>query len=86
VNENDLTRQEREWVAKLAKVMSSGYGADRGCNPTQVRSGVYRGALLTLLPLLDEFSDDLRDGGPLVTVGVQAMREALTKNKFLPLP
>jgi hypothetical protein len=85
-HKNELTRQEREWIAKLAKVMSSGYGADRGCNPTQVRSGVYRGALLTLLPLVAEFSDDLHDAGPLTMVGVQAMREALTKNKFLPLP
>jgi len=66
--------------------MASGYGADRGCNPTQVRSGVFRGALLTLLPLIDSYMPDFEDGNELVMLGVEGMKSNLTKNKYLPLP
>lgn len=86
VSDDELTPQEQAWVDKLAKVMGSGYGTDRGAKPTQVRSGVYRGALLALLPLVDQFIGDFEDGSPLCQVGLDGMREALTKNRFLPLP
>jgi hypothetical protein len=86
VSDDELTLQEQKWVDKLAKVMSSGYGADRGCKPTKIRSGVFRGALLVLLPLVDEFIEDLDSKSPLTNLGVRAMQESLTRNKFLPLP
>lgn len=66
--------------------MASGYGADRGCNPTQVRSGVFRGALLALLPLVDSYIPEFEDGDELVMLGVDGMKANLTKNKFLPVP
>ena len=86
MSDDKLSQQEQAWIDKLAKVMSSGYGADRGCKPTKIRSGVYRGALLTLLPLVDEFAEDAHHPGQLVQLGAKGMRESLTRNKFLPLP
>ena len=75
-----------EWLYRLSKAMASGYGADRGCNPTQVRSGVFRGALLALLPLIDSYIPEFEDGDELVMLGADGMKANLTKNKFLPLP
>ena len=86
VPDNVLTEQEQKWLERLAKVMASGYGADRGRKPTHVRSGVYRGALATLLPLAAEFAPELQEGSELTQLGVESMRAALTKYRFLPLP
>ena len=83
---DELSPQERAWIDKLAKVMASGYGTDRGSKPTHVRSGVYRGALLALLPLVDEYIGDFQDGSELCDLGLEGMRDALTRNRFLPLP
>ena len=83
-SEEQLTLQEQAWINKLAKVMSSGYGADRGSKPTQVRSGVFRGALSVLLPLVDKYYEEEPDD--LYLLGADSIRARLVKNKFLPLP
>lgn len=52
----------------------------------QVRSGVYRGALLALLPLVDRYIGDYEDGHPLTLLGADSMADSLTRNRFMPLP